>query len=296
MPVIQNEIGLALDKIVVAIDFTPDSERALVYGSALARRFASRLTLAHVIDLSVATISGTAVVGLPLDEMRHDSAEYMERTLNDLGSQGITAQGKTMESHRPAAAIIDLARIVNADLIVVGTHNRHGLNKLVMGSCSGEIVRSVTCPVLVVGPRVDPKPVDLDFRNIVFASDLKHDAVEKAFVALAFAKDSIAHVKLVHVIEEHQGSIADAFALHARAESTLEKLIPDAAYTWCTPEPAVVFGNVEQQVLRIAKDTQADLIVLGAHPGPRWFNRIWDGVVEQVISEATCPVLTIRTT
>ena len=295
MPVIQNEIGLTLDKIIIATDFTPESEKALAYGRALALEFASRVTLAHVIDLSVATPADSAVVGFPIDKMRHASAENMERTLDNLGFEGVTAQGKTLEAHDPARAIVELSEKMDADLLVVGTHHRHGLSKLILGSCSEGIIHRAKCPVITIGPNAKPKPLDIAFRSIVFATDLKRDAVEKAAVALTFAKDSIANVHIVHVIEDQVESFADAFRQHARAECALAKLIPDSSYTWSSPKPSVLFGHVDEEILRVANAIQADLIILGAHRGVNLLNRLWDGVVEQVIGEAPCPVLTICT-
>jgi nucleotide-binding universal stress UspA family protein len=295
MPVIQNEIALNLDNIVVATDFTAESEKALAYARAIARQFASRITLANVVDLSVASPYPDAVVGLSLDEMRRDSAENLERTLYDLGTEGITAQSKTIEAHSPAHAVVDLAEQIDADLIIVGTHSRHGLSKLILGSCSEGIIHNATCPVLTIGPKADPDPLDVTFRSIIFATDLRHDAVEKAAVALAFAKEHIADVYICHVIEEQQESFADAFREQTRAESALARLIPDASYTWCNPKPSVHFGNVDQEILKIAKEKHADLIVLGAHRSLKWLNRFWDGVAEEVIRHAECPVLTICT-
>jgi nucleotide-binding universal stress UspA family protein len=75
MTVIGDQIGLTLARIVLATDFSPASDRAAGYARDLARRFSSSLTLAHVIDLSVATRSEEALVGTPLDEMRHASTE-----------------------------------------------------------------------------------------------------------------------------------------------------------------------------------------------------------------------------
>lgn len=75
MPIIQNDVGLNLEKIVVATDFTPESEKALAYARNLARHFASKLIVTHVVDLSIATPSEPALVGFSLDTMRHDSSE-----------------------------------------------------------------------------------------------------------------------------------------------------------------------------------------------------------------------------
>jgi nucleotide-binding universal stress UspA family protein len=293
MPAIDNQIALSLDKIVVATDFTPESEKALAYASALALQYASRITLAHVIDLSVTTPYPDTVVGLPLDELHRGSAESMERSLDNLGSEGITAQGKILEARDPASAVVDLS--VDADLLVVGTHNRHGLAKLILGSCSEGILRSAHCPVMIIGPNVSPEPLDMAFRSIVFATDLQHDAAEKAAIALSFAKDSIANIHICHVIENPVESFADAFRQHAHAECALSKLLPDASCIWHAPKPSVLFGDVDQEIIKAAKAAEADLIVLGARRGVSWLNRFWDSVVEQIVAQAKCPVLTICT-
>jgi nucleotide-binding universal stress UspA family protein len=295
MPVIENQMGLSLEKIVVATDFTPESEKALAYASLLARQYASRLTLAHVIDVSIAARSEAAVVQCSLDGIRHYSAENMERALDNLGMDGVTAQGKTLEAHNPAEAIVELAEHVDADLLVVGNHHRHGISKLVLGSCSGGVIHTATCPVMTIGPNVSPKPLDVAFRSIVFATDLQHDAAEKAAIALSFAKDSIANIHVCHVIDDHTGSFADAFHQHAQAESALSKLLPDASCIWSSPKPSVLFGDVDQEILKLARDTEADLIVLGARHSVSWLNRFWVGVVEQIVAQAKCPVLSICT-
>ena len=105
--------------------------------------------------------------------MRHNSAENLEHALYGLGVEGITAQSRTIEAHSPAHAVVDLAQEVDADLIIVGTHSRHGLSKLMLGSCSEGIIRSATCPVLTIGPNADPDPVDVNLHSILFATDLR---------------------------------------------------------------------------------------------------------------------------
>lgn len=293
MPIIQNDVGLDLEKIVVATDFTPESEKALVYARNLARHFASKLIVTHVVDLSIATPSELALVGFSLDSMRHDSNENMENILSDLEIEGISAEGKTIEAHRPAAAIINLSQEIDADLVLVGTHHRKGLSKLILGSCSESIIHSANCPVLTIGPNVKLNPEGVDFRTIVFATDLHHNAASNAAVALAFAKESVANIYMCRIIETAESNLANCFQQQTHAESVISKLIPDASYTWCTPLPTAEFGNVEDEILRIAKETNADLIVLGVHRSIRWFSRLWDGIVERIIGQAACPVMTI---
>jgi len=293
MPVIQNQAVRTLDKIVVATDFTPESENALGYAGVFAHQFGSRLMLAHIIDLSVTSRYPNAVVGLPLDQMRHDSAENLERALFDLRTLGVRAKGKIIEAHNPAEAIVEFSEEVDADLVIVGTHNRQGLSRLILGSCSEEVIHTARCPVLTISPEAKPHPVHVAFRSVVFATDLKHDAVEKAAAALAFAKDSITNVHICHIVEDQVESFADAFNLKTGAKGALSELIPNAGYSWSDIKPSILWGNIEQEILMVAKKTKADLIVLGAHRGARRSKHFWDKIVESVIRTANCPVLTV---
>src|SRR5579875_1678208 len=271
MPVIGNETGITLDHILLATDFSPASETALTYAEALARRFYSRLTLTNVIDLSVATRSEAAVVGLPIDHLRHDSAENMDRLLSDLSGSGLKVDGRPAEAHLPAAAVVRLA-LDNTDLIVLGTRSRSGLQKFILGSFAEGVIHHAKCPVLTVGPNVKPAPRSgFSFGTILFATDLQHQTAEKAAVALAFAQDSLAQVHLCHVIEHTEGSISDTLGQELKTEAALRKLVPDAAYEWCSPEADVEFGNPAERILQLAEETNAELIVLGARRSSTWF-------------------------
>lgn len=296
MPVIQNETGLTLDRIVVATDFKPASEVAIKYASALAKHFASNLTVAHVVDLSVATRSEVAVVGLLIDTMRHDSAENMERVLTDLANAGVHAQGQTLEAHNAAAAVVGLTEQLKADLLIVGTESRHGFNKMILGSFAEGVIHHAKCPVVTLGPKVK-KPISkgLNFDSIVFATDLRHDTAEKAAVALAFARDSLAKIYICHVLEHMGKDFGEMLELQLKSESVLRKLIPNSMYEWCSPECIVEQGSVATHLLDIAKRTDADLIVLGARRDATWFASLKEGVVGQVLAEAACPVMTICT-
>jgi nucleotide-binding universal stress UspA family protein len=133
MPVIRDQVGLVVDRIVLATDLTPTSETATAYATSLAKRFSSDLTVAHIVDLSVATRSEKAVVGVPLDDMRRSSSIEMERLLKDFSHLGVKATAHALEAHNPAAAIVGLAEQLKADLISAGTHSRTGLSKAILG-------------------------------------------------------------------------------------------------------------------------------------------------------------------
>jgi nucleotide-binding universal stress UspA family protein len=296
MPVIENPIGLELDNIILATDFTSGSLVAEQYAEALAGRFCAKVTVANVVDLSVATRSPSAVVGLPIEEMKHKAVEGVGKLVDSLRDAGIRSEGTTLSSYNVGSAIVDLSQQSDANLIVMGTKATRGLSKMIVGSVAEGVIHHAKCPVITVGPRVRKlnAPV-LSIENIVFATDLKHDVAMKAAVVLTFAKDSVSHIHICHVLDHSGDKFGDTLELQLNAEAALRKLIPKPTYEWCSPRYIVEAGEVGQHVLQLAKRVHADLIVLGAHRDATWFTHLSEGVIETVLAHAECPVMTICT-
>lgn len=294
MPVIGDQVGLSLDRIVLATDFSPASKAATTYVMGLAKRYSSNVMVMHVVDLSIATPLEPALVGIPLEEMRSGSEEKMERLLHEMTSKGIRATAHTLEARNPAEVIVRLSEQLKANLIVTGTHARHGLSKAIEGSCAEGIIRHATCPVLTLGPKAKiPLEEGGCFQTIVFSTDLSPTAAKKAAVALSFAQDCEAKIYLCHILKRPGEDIAETLELQLRFESALEKLIPQSSYDWCSPECVVEQGSVAPHILELAKKVQADLIVMGAKRSSSWLVPIANGVVGRVLIDAECPVLTI---
>lgn len=296
MPVIDTSIGLSLDRILVATDFAGPSNIAFEYAKALAKRFSSRLVLAHVIDLSVAMRSERAVVGRFIDDMRRSGMENMERTLTELESSGFRATGQTLEAQNAAAAIIGLSQQIKVDMIVMGTHARHGLSRAILGSCAEGVIRHAACPVLTIGPCAKrPAKGPFSFSNIVFATDLRHDAAEKAAVALTIGEDSSAKIHLCYALEKPGDNISRTLEAQLRCENVLRKLVPQGAYDHCETDCVVEHGDAAPHILAMANKADADLIVMGARRSTNWLATLSGGVVGHVLAKAKCPVMTVCT-
>jgi nucleotide-binding universal stress UspA family protein len=296
MPIAENIAEIKLDRIIVATDFKSEAETATEFAALLAKHFSSDLTVAHVVDMSLATRSESAVPGWPLDKMRHDSAENMERTLNQLVGQGFEVHSRQIESHNPAASIVALAKTVEADLLVIGTSSPQGLNKLIVGSCAEGVIHHAKCPVVTLGPKAKRSFENgLNLKTVIFATDLHHEAKEKAAMALAFAKESLAKVYMCHIIEALPADRFETADLRCDSELALLKLVPPSTYEWCNMEYVVISGDTGQRIVELAKLTSADLIVLGARRTTSYLTRMAKSVVEHVLANSECPVMTICT-
>jgi nucleotide-binding universal stress UspA family protein len=294
MRVIGDQVGLTLDRIVFATDFSPSAERAAGYAQGLAKRFSSSLSLAHVVDLSVTTRLEPAVVGIPIEAMRCWSAEKQERLLNDMTSAGVRTSAHTLEAHNPAQALVAFTKELRADLIVTGTNARHGLSKAILGSCAEGLIRHASCPVLTIGPKVKRAPKGgFSFHTVVFATDFSSNAAREAAVALSFAEDSVARIYLCHVLDHPGKDICETVDMELKFEQALQRLIPPSAYDWIRPEGIVETGEVAPRILALAVKVNADLIVLGAKHSGTWYTHLAEGTIGQVLAGAECPVLTV---
>lgn len=294
MPVISDQVGLTLDRIVLATDFSPVSKKAADYAQGLSRRFASSLSLVHVVDTSVATRPEYAVMGLPIEEMRQSSSENQACLLDQMTSAGVRTTAHIIESPDPAASLVRFAKELRADLIVTGTNARSGISKMILGSRAEAIIRHATCPVLTIGPNIKVDPYGaVPFHTVVFATDFSTEAARQAALALSFAQDSTADVYFCHVLAHPGKDIAETISMEMKRESALERLIPPSAYDWCSPKFVVEVGPTAQHILGLAKKVKADLIVLGAKRNASWFINLVEGTVGQVLMGASCPVMTL---
>jgi nucleotide-binding universal stress UspA family protein len=146
---------IALEKILVATDFSEPSEAALAYGRELAHSFGAALTVLHVVENVLSRAYGVDGAVMMIDpelqrQIEAAARERVDRELFDEDRQDLKATGIVLVSNAPAEAIVNFARQSNIDLVVMGTHGRGGVAHLVMGSVSERVVRTAPCPVLTV--------------------------------------------------------------------------------------------------------------------------------------------------
>ncbi|KAB0664057.1 universal stress protein [Oryzomonas japonica] len=140
------------DKIMMATDFSDNSDYAFDYALALARQFDAELTIVHVIN-EPADLRGIYVPEITYEELEKEinqgakdmMAKFCKNKLADYGNyKTVIASGV------PFQEIIAKADETGAALIVIGTHGRTGLEHLVFGSTAERVVRAAHCPVLSV--------------------------------------------------------------------------------------------------------------------------------------------------
>jgi universal stress protein A len=135
-----------LHTILHPTDFSPRAECALQLACALARDYGARLVLLHVAPSPPLTY-GEGVMPV-------DTGAYLREARDQLAALQLPADNvraeRRFESGEPALEIVRVAKDLKADLIVMGTHGRSGLSRILMGSTAEKVLRQATCPVLTM--------------------------------------------------------------------------------------------------------------------------------------------------
>lgn len=149
---------MATQKIIVPTDFSPKSEAALEYAATLAHETGARLIIVHVQELPVVYPESSFCYGLPVpdhDEVRR-MLENVKPAVRDVSYEHRLLNGD------PSVQIAALAKDDKADLIVMSSHGRSGLGRLVLGSVAEAVMRRAACPILIVKPSVKAEPVHVE--------------------------------------------------------------------------------------------------------------------------------------
>jgi universal stress protein A len=145
-------MNAAIRKIVVPVDFSEPSERAVEYAAALARSLGASLHLIHALEPAALALGGFELDGGPSAE-RLDDVYWTARTRLSVLSQKLALPAATSREVRPghpSKVISTVVTDLGADLVVMSTHGRTGVSHLLMGSVAEDVMRSARCPVLMI--------------------------------------------------------------------------------------------------------------------------------------------------
>jgi nucleotide-binding universal stress UspA family protein len=301
--------GISIKNVLFATDFSATSEAALPYATAICRRFGATLYAAHILSEANLLLMTGGVdyvsMGTIYEDAHTEAKEKLDQIAAHLEGLPVRCYVRHGQVWKGLAGLIEENEI---DLIVLGTHGRTGLGKLLLGSVAEDILRHAPCPVLTVGPKVsghaklpafetkgrDIAPPELDIRQILFATNFASDAGGMALTAVALAQAFRSQLTLLHVLEDYTelgqrpGPIEEGLR-------RLRALIPNNVDLPYTPETLLEFGSASESILRFAEEREADLIVLGARTSAEvgTTHLPWS-TAHHVIAHAPCPVLTIR--
>lgn len=282
---------LALKNILFATDFSDTSRNALSFATDMAHRFQSTIVVANVLE----EVPFTSV---PMDylppEIEGERAVAEKRMVELLKSEAFRDL-KTEVAIQAGFIWPVLAKMVEdrkIDLMVLGTHGRGPIKRLLLGSVADEICRHAPCPVITIGPHVASTGGKIE--KILFATDFSDGSLHALYYALAFAEEHDARLILLHVVQAPNLPVDVSEQMITESERKLRSLISPETEPAKRPIFVTLLGSPADQILSLARREEVNLIAMGMHK-PGAFAAHWPfEIAGQVIARAQCPVLSVR--
>lgn len=303
---------IRIKRILCPIDFSEMSRHAFDRAVGIGRCYGATISILHVLPAPSAVPAilygpeGPGPFGFQTVDRELARAEIPKFLGLDVGLAG-AVDYYVLEGQSVHKEILVQTERLEADLVVIGTHGRSGFDRLFLGSVAEKILRTSEVPVMVVPPHAhDAAPIGREpFQSIVLATDFSVGSEAALRYAASLAQHGDARLTIVHVVEPipvgHDPLVGGSFdiigyraQLERDAMTTLKKVIPDWVRLGCETEEVVLTGKPSRQILSLAEDRRADLIVLGVHGRNALDRLLFGSTAEQLVRRATCPVLAVR--
>lgn len=291
-------------RILCPVDFSDASRHALDHAAVIARWYGAAVTLLHV-STPVYVMEGPLFfAALPAGATSGVADRTIGAAMQDLAARlsaaGILADVITEDNHEPARRILACASALGADLLVMGTHGRAGLERLVLGSVTEKVLRNAPCPVLTVPPPVI-RAMRTPIKRLLCPVDFSEWSLAALRFALSLAQESDARLTILHVLplpgdQAYEPLDTPEYRLRCedQARGHLDVLVADEARQFCEPVTKLIWGTPYRRILEAADEEAIDVIVMGVHSRGIVDRLLVGSTTNQIVRHATCPVLTLR--
>jgi nucleotide-binding universal stress UspA family protein len=286
---------LQLQNILLLVDLDQHSHVTLSHALRIQKLRESRIIACHLLSPAEGSfVPDDPTRRIPDLERRQSEMELRDLELHTRLKE--VAHSLVLENGTFGEVIPKLAAEYEIDLVVMGSHRHSRTAKLLFGSICEAVVRETPLPVLTVGPRLTTLAAATPFRRILLATDFDEASQHAASYALSLAMDAGGCVNLLHVVESPEQLAGHPQQKLAEIRGKLKRLVPEDAELFCSPQVIVEYGPAAQRILETAERENSDLIVMGVHRPkfPALASHALHDVAYDVISQATCPVLTLN--
>jgi nucleotide-binding universal stress UspA family protein len=285
------------ERLLLATDGSEFSEGAIREAIQLAKRCGSTLSALMVIESN----PEYACIAPQLVEKAEKAARaHLDAITARARQEGVVLGSIIREGEDSYNYIAEEAVKNKSTMLIMGRHGRKGLKRLVMGSTTARVIGHAPCSVLVV-----PRAAQVDFKSIVVATDGSKHSAAAASDAIGIAKRNKSKLTVVSVVPSELMTQADIdFAMIQRehlAEKEMNeaekyaKAVKDAAKNEGVEVQAfVISGKPANVIIETARETKADLIVLGSHGRTGLDKLLMGSVAERVIVLSSCAVLVAK--
>ena len=289
--------AVRVETLLLATDGSEFSEGAIGESIKLAKKCSNRLAAISVIE----TNPELEAIAPQVTEKAEKSARvHLEAVQARAKKEGVECNILIRAGEDSFKYIVDEAVKNKITMIVMGRRGRSGLKRLMMGRVTSRVIGHAPCNVLVV-----PKAAQLEFRNILVATDGSNYSAVAATEAIGLAKQNNSALTVISVVPSELVTPVDIdFTVNQRefiAEKEMHeaeknaKAVKDAAEKEGVYVKAFILsGKPADAIIETAREKKADIIVLGSHGRTGLEKLLMGSVAERVIVLAACPVLVVK--
>ena len=282
----KGKARVSIRNVLFATDLSHASAPAITYALEIARLYGAKICAVHV-------KTGN------LDKFQEQESDRLRDLLKEIPHEFLVLSGgptALKESGDTPTTLLALVGTKNIDLIVMGTHGRSGLGRVLLGSVAETIFREASCPVLTVGPRLMSEPKwDIRIKEVFYATDLTPSSQGALRYATSLAQENQARLTILNVLPQPKaGELIESEGLVSSTMRRVKELVPPETELWCKLNYIVEVGDPAEKILDMAGGFKADIIALGIRRhSVGAATHLLKLTAHRVIAGATCPVLTV---
>jgi nucleotide-binding universal stress UspA family protein len=275
------------NKILIPVDFSETSLLAIKHGAFLAKYTKGDVYLLHVINKQY---EHYAVLEQPMHLETPEAYETgASNKLNELASSVSKEYGVSVNTivslGNPTKEIINTAKDIKADLVVMGTHGYSPLEELVIGSNTLKVITKSACPVMTMSEKANK----FGYTNILMPIDTSGHSRQKVNYSVELAKAFSAHLHVVGLLgrdDENEGAGMDVVM------TQIKKIATDKSVT-CTSEVLKDVKNRADATIKHAEKVKADLVIIMTDQDAEISGFFLGPYAQQVIHHSKVPVIAV---
>jgi len=282
-------------EVVVGTSLTPESDEILRSALAVSRALGARVRLVHVTSIEPISCGFDGVFGVEImetlkEQQELELARQIQRT-QVLDHELLGAEVVLGAPHQVLAAV---AQETGADLIIVGALEGRGSNRQLLGSTADRLIRSASCPVLILRDGMTLPPLRA-LAPVDFSSTSARAVDAGVELLRQMNADSVTTIQSLFVLSELTRQLASQFSpqqVDRMAKEELLRFTFEHTEGWeGTIETKVRIGDARHQLLKELEDWPVDLIVMGSHGHGKLHRALIGSVAGRIARQASCSVL-----
>jgi nucleotide-binding universal stress UspA family protein len=274
-----------INKILIPYDFSETADLSLEHAVFMAKLLQAEITLLHIVE----TVSFTSAIShafggfeKKIETATNEKLEELARSIHL--KSGVTLRIRS-EVGRIYKTICQVAKEIDCDIIVMGTHGASGYQKFSVGTNTSRVVQEAPCPVISVQTHAK----NLGFKKIVVPIDESHESRQKVPFAIELARKYGSHIHIVGLINFSDEDLRRKFKI--KVEQVEEWVVQhDLKY-----DTRYIEGSdLANMTMKAAEEADADLLVIMTEQEPSLTGFLLGTYATKVVNNSKVPVLSVH--